>query len=205
MTLTWYGHSCFLLDSAEGSAVFDPYSPGSVPGLTMPPLRADAVICSHGHSDHSFAAGVTLSGKTAGFKLRRFETWHDDARGAKRGANTMTLLEAEGLRVLHMGDLGHMLGAETLAEIGRVDVLLIPVGGFYTIDAAQAAELAGKIASKICVPMHYRGDGFGYDVTGTVDEFLRLAGGEICRISGSTFNPAELTAPVTLVPRLYRG
>ena len=80
----------------------------------------------------------------------------------------MTLGEADGLRVLHMGDLGHMLSPEQLAALGRVDVLLIPVGGFYTIDARQAAELAKKIAPAVTVPMHYRGDGFGYDVIAPV-------------------------------------
>ena len=137
MKLTWCGHSCFLLESRSGSVVFDPYAPGSVPGLVLPTLRADAVICSHEHADHFYPEGVELSGRKPDFEIRQFDCWHDDARGAKRGKNMMTLVEADGLRVLHMGDLGHMLSPEQLAALGRVDVLMIPVGGFYTIDARQ--------------------------------------------------------------------
>lgn len=205
MKLTWYGHSCFRLDSIDGSVVFDPYSPGSVPGLILPELCADMVICSHGHSDHNYAAGVKLSGETPRFTIRQFDTWHDDAHGAKRGKNIMTLVETEELRVLHMGDLGHMLDAGQLAALGHVDVLLIPVGGFYTIDAAQAAELAKATAPGICVPMHYRGDGFGYDVIGSAEDFLALIGGDILQLDDNVIDPAAFRTPVTLVPRRPRG
>ena len=99
MKLTWCGHSCFLLESRSGSVVFDPYAPGSVPGLVLPTLRADAVICSHEHADHFYPEGVELSGRKPDFEIRQFDCWHDDARGAKRGKNMMTLVEADGLRV----------------------------------------------------------------------------------------------------------
>lgn len=85
MKLTWCGHSCFLLESRSGSVVFDPYAPGSVPGLVLPTLRADAVICSHEHADHFYPEGVELSGRKPDFEIRRFDCWHDDVKGAKRG------------------------------------------------------------------------------------------------------------------------
>ena len=126
MKLTWYGHSCFLLETAEGSVVFDPYAPGSVPGVELPRgLTADAVHCSHGHKDHGYAAGVTLSGRKPGFVLQSIPCFHDDRRGALRGENRITVLEAEGLRLAHLGDLGHALSPEQLAVLGRIDVLLI--------------------------------------------------------------------------------
>lgn len=106
MKLTWCGHSCFLLESRSGSVVFDPYAPGSVPGLVLPTLRADAVICSHEHADHFYPEGVELSGRKPDFEIRQFDCWHDDARGAKRGKNMMTLVEADGLRVLIWATLG---------------------------------------------------------------------------------------------------
>ena len=118
MKLTWCGHSCFLLESRSGSVVFDPYAPGSVPGLVLPTLRADAVICSHEHADHFYPEGVELSGRKPDFEIRRFDCWHDYVKGAKRGKNMMTLVETDGLRVLHMGDLGHMLSPEQLAALG---------------------------------------------------------------------------------------
>lgn len=204
MKLTWCGHSCFLLESRVGSVVFDPYAPGSVPGLALPPLKADAVICSHEHADHFYPEGVELSGQKPDFKMQRFDCWHDDVKGAKRGKNTMTLVEADGLRVLHMGDLGHMLSPSQLAAFGRVDVLLIPVGGFYTIDAQQAAALAAEIAPSVTVPMHYRGDGFGYDVIAPVEEFLRLMNNVVV-LDGSVIAPEELDAPVVAVPKILCG
>ena len=173
MKLTWYGHACFLAETAEGSVVFDPYAPGSVPGLTLPPLRADAVVCSHGHRDHGYAAGVALSGREPDFTLRTIPCFHDDRQGALRGENRITVLEAEGLRLVHLGDLGHALSAEQLAEIGKPDVLLIPVGGHYTIGPAEAEALARALEPRLAIPMHYRGAGFGYDVIGPVEDFTR--------------------------------
>lgn len=93
MELTWYGHSCFKLSSAAGSVVFDPYAPGSVPGLTLPPITADAVICSHEHADHAYREGVRLSGGTPAFDLRRYPVFHDEVEGAKRGTNFITVVD----------------------------------------------------------------------------------------------------------------
>ena len=162
------------------------------------------MICSHEHADHFYPEGVELSGRKPDFEIQRFDCWHDDARGAKRGKNMMTLVKADGLRVLHMGDLGHMLSPEQLAVLGRVDVLMIPVGGFYTIDARQAAELAKKIAPAVTVPMHYRGDGFGYDVIAPVGDFLRLMD-NVVMLDDNVIEPEKLAAPVVAVPKCPRG
>lgn len=178
MKLTWYGHSCFKLDTADGSVVFDPYAPGSVPGVKFPEgLEADAVYCSHAHRDHSYAEGVKLSGKEPAFKAEHIACYHDGMRGVVRGKNLITLIESEGLRVAHLGDLGHLPNDAICTALGRVDLLLIPVGGFFTINASEAAETAKKLGAKRIIPMHYRGEGFGYDVIGTVDKFCELMGG----------------------------
>ncbi|MBQ3404999.1 MAG: MBL fold metallo-hydrolase, partial [Oscillospiraceae bacterium] len=100
--------------------------------------------------------------------------WHDDARGAKRGENTIHILQAEGLRVVHLGDLGHLLSEEQAASIGSPDLLMIPVGGFYTIDAKQAARTVEQLSPRIVVPMHFRGKGFGFDNIAPVKDFLKL-------------------------------
>ena len=175
MKLTWYGHSCFKLETSEGRAVFDPYAPGSVPGLELPPVTADAVFCSHGHGDHSYAQGVALTGKTPSYKVEQISCWHDDKNGSLRGDNLITVVEAEGRRVAHMGDLGHRLSPEQIEAVGRVDVLLIPVGGYFTMDAAAAAEVVKALKPRVVVPMHYRGEGFGYGVIGPVEPFLKLS------------------------------
>ena len=98
MTLTWYGHSCFLLTSGEGSIVFDPYAPLSVPGWELPALRADSVICSHGHRDHGWSVGVGLTGGRFTGKIEQIPSFHDEKRGALRGENLITLVEADSLR-----------------------------------------------------------------------------------------------------------
>lgn len=184
MKLSWHGHACFTLETAEGTAVFDPYAPGSVPGLKLPPLTADEVICSHGHGDHNAAREVKLSGKAVGYKKTQLKCYHDDRQGALRGENLITVIEAEGLRVAHLGDLGHELSEQQLAELGKIDLLLIPVGGHYTIDGNTAAKLAKALNPKLIIPMHYRGEGFGYEVIGPVDEFL-AAFSEVRYLDGS--------------------
>lgn len=173
MKLTWYGHSCFKLENDNTSVVFDPYAPGSVPGCTLPELTADAVLCSHGHGDHSYAEGVHLTGKTPAFDFVQVSTFHDDVHGKKRGMNEISIVEMDGMRVCHLGDLGHELNTQQIEAIGDVDVLLIPVGGYYTIDAYTAARVVTSLSPRIVVPMHYRGDGFGYDVLESVDDFLK--------------------------------
>ena len=194
MKITWYGHSCFLVETAEGSAVLDPYAPGSVPGLTLPPLEADLVLCSHEHRDHGYRQGVRLTGRTPAVRVETLSTWHDERGGALRGPNTVHVLEAEGLRLAHLGDLGHRLSPEQLRALGRVDILLIPVGGYYTIGPDTAAALARDIAPKITVPMHYRGPGFGYEVIGPAEAFLRQFD-PVLDLTDNVLRPETLETP----------
>lgn len=177
MKLIWHGHSCFELRTAEGSAVLDPYAPGSVPGLALPPLTADLVLCSHGHRDHGCREAVRLSGKRPTFAVTAIPSFHDERGGKLRGENTIHVIEAEGLRIAHLGDLGHMLEQEQRAALGTPDLLLIPVGGYYTIGAETAARLAKAVGARVTVPMHYRGEGFGYAEIGPVEEFTRRMDG----------------------------
>ncbi len=171
MKLTWLGHACFLLETDSGSVVFDPYAPGSVPGVELPPLEADIVLCSHGHQDHSYEAGVHLSGNQPVFTVERISCYHDNAKGLVRGKNQISIIHADGMRAAHLGDLGHMLRTAELEKLKGVDLLMIPVGGFFTIDGDTAAELVKAIQPKVVVPMHYKGENFGYGVIGTVDKF----------------------------------
>jgi len=203
MKITWCGHSCFLVETAAGSAVLDPYAPGSVPGLTLPQLAADLVLCSHGHGDHGYAQGVALSGRKPGFTVTAIPCFHDEQGGRLRGENRIHVIEAEGLRIAHLGDLGHPLSQEQLAALGQLDVLLIPVGGHYTIGPETAAETAKAVGARITVPMHYRGAGFGYDVIGPVEKFTALMSG--VRFSDSNvFDPAQ-EQPGVLVLRCPAG
>ena len=174
MEISYIGHSCFKIESKGRSIVLDPYADGSVPGLSPVREKADAVFCSHGHGDHNAADLVELTGSSpAPLSVTTFRSWHDDAQGSLRGGNLITVVDDGESRLVHLGDLGHRLSDEQIEALGRADCLLVPVGGYYTIDAELAAETAERIGAAVTVPMHFRGEGFGYDVIGTVDAFLK--------------------------------
>ena len=198
MKLTWYGHSCFMIESRAGRVVFDPYADGSVPGLTLKPLTADLVLCSHGHADHAGEDKVTLTGEQTDYTVETLGCWHDDANGQKRGENLIRIVSGGGARVCHLGDVGHMLSKGQIKAIGHVDALLIPVGGFYTIDAATARAPADALAAQLVIPMHYRGEGFGYDVIETVQPFLDLTK-NVEFVDGSSIELPDFGAPRTVV------
>lgn len=176
ITVTWYGHSCFKAEAAGYSIVMDPYEDHNVPGL--PPLRlsANQVLCSHGHSDHNFTEGVELHLWTGSnpWNISWIDTYHDDKQGELRGGNRIHILDYDGIRLVHMGDLGCDLTKEQADMIGRPDVLLIPVGGYYTIDAVKAKEISDLLDAAVTIPMHYRSETFGYPVIGTLDEYTEL-------------------------------
>lgn len=173
MTITWLGHSCFILESSGFRAVLDPYH--GVQGLPDVAVEADAVYCSHDHFDHAWTENIRLTtGKENPFTVKEIQTCHDNQGGAQRGRNIVHTFTAGGVTVAHLGDLGHQLSAEQLAEIGRCDAILVPVGGFYTIDAAEAKAVADAIGAPVVIPMHYRRGPVGFDVLGTVEDFTGL-------------------------------
>lgn len=174
MKITWLGHACFILESSDGSVVFDPFAPNYVPGFELPELQADVCICSHKHEDHYYPQAVELSGKDHKLNITQIPCFHDEKAGSLRGENLISVVECEGLRAAHLGDLGHMLSDEQLELLGKIDVLMIPIGGFYTIDSKTAAELVKKISPNVVIPMHYKGEGFGFDVLETRDAFLKM-------------------------------
>lgn len=205
--ITWLGHSCFRIESGGYSVVLDPYQDGSVPGL--PPLRVNAneVLCSHGHRDHCAAELVSLlpAGKSP-FTVTRIETWHDDAQGAKRGPNTIHVLDNGSVKIAHLGDLGCELTAEQKRQLTGLDAVLIPVGGFFTIDAVQAKALTDELCPKVVIPMHYRSDadGFGYDVIGPLEAYTDLCE-LVVQYPGSTLELTPDTDAHVAVLRLSRG
>lgn len=175
--LTWLGHACFKITYQDYSAVIDPYADGSVPGL--PPLRtaANEVFCSHQHDDHNNARAVTLlPGGPRPFAVETLQTYHDDAQGEKRGDDLIHIFSAGGLRVAHFGDIGCALTPEQRGRLAGLDGAMIPVGGFFTIDARQAKAMTDEIRPRVVVPMHYRGAHFGYADTDPVEAYAELAG-----------------------------
>lgn len=180
MTITWLGHSCFVLESGGFRVLLDPYH--EVQGLPDIRAEADAVYCSHGHFDHGYTENIRLTaGKENPFTVREVQTFHDDQGGALRGTNTVRAFTAEGLTVVHLGDLGHQLSGAQLEELGPCDAALVPVGGFYTIDAAGARAAADAVGARVVIPMHYRKGPVGFDVLGTVEDFTGLYPPELVR------------------------
>lgn len=199
MKITWYGHSCFKIESEAGSVIFDPYERGYVPGFELPVgLSADIVLCSHGHGDHNAASLVQLTGRQTDYTVETLFCWHDDAQGAKRGDNLIRIVSGGGFRVAHLGDIGHMLSDTQIKSLHGLDALMIPVGGYYTIDAATAKALVDKIEPAVTFPMHYRGEGFGLEPIGTLSEYTSLCG-DVEYLDTNTYELHRSEGPKTVV------
>lgn len=186
MTVTWLGHACFMLESGGYRVIIDPCE--GVPGVPNTAGEAEAVFCSHGHHDHCYTEEIRLTeGQASPFAVREIATSHDDQGGVLRGTNTIRVFTAEGVTVAHMGDLGHPLTPEQLAALGKVDILLLPIGGTYTVDATGAKTVAGAVKPRVICPMHYRKGAMGYEVLGTDEDFAALyPAEEVHRLKGRT-------------------
>jgi L-ascorbate metabolism protein UlaG (beta-lactamase superfamily) len=163
MEITYIGHSCFKIKGKDLTIIIDPYDPDDV-GYKLPKLEADVLLISHEHLDHNYREGVAgyrllidAPGEyeTGGTFIYGIETFHDKKAGSERGKNIMYLIEIDGFNILHTGDLGHELSKETLEKIPNVDVLLVAVGGMYTINAEGASDIISELEPGIVVPMHY--------------------------------------------------
>ncbi len=181
MEIKWHGHACFEISGEDGKVVVtDPYD-ASI-GYPVPDLRADVVTVSHEHYDHNNVAAVRGNPEVVrgagehiagGIRFFGVSTYHDTAKGAERGMNTVFLFDIDGLRLCHLGDLGHVLEDNQLAAVREkdIDVLFIPVGGVYTIDARGASEVYAQLEPRITVPMHYKTPPLRLNIEG-VDAFL---------------------------------
>jgi len=182
MKVKWLGHASFLITSDKGTRIItDPYKAGGPIKYGEIKESADIVTISHEHSDHNnadsvggkpqvFKGGAPIEIK--GVKLTGVSTYHDENKGKDRGPNTIVCMEMDGLRLCHLGDLGHQLSPQEITQIGKVDILLIPVGGFFTINAAVATEVSTKLRPKVIIPMHFKNDSCAYPIVG-VEEFLK--------------------------------
>jgi len=186
--------------------ITDPYQPDEI--LTYGEINesADIVTVSHDHLDHSNVAAVrggpevvTGTAEIKGIEFKGIPSYHDDAGGQRRGKNTIFCFEVDGIRVCHLGDLGHLLSDKQVAEMGTVDILLIPVGGYFTIDAKAASEVCNSLAPKVIIPMHYKTDKCDFPIAG-VDEFLR-GKGDVSRLGASEveFKQGELPATTQII------
>ncbi|MDI3530725.1 MAG: hypothetical protein PWP60_574 [Candidatus Atribacteria bacterium] len=181
MKITWFGHAFFLAETAEGIRIaFDPFD--SSVGYPLPEVTADLVCVSHDHYDHNNVALikgnpriVNQSGsiKYNGITISAFKTFHDEERGRKRGENLVYRVEADGIVLLHLGDLGDIPPAGEIEAWKPVDIVFVPVGGVYTIDHNQAHRLVTQINPRVIVPMHYKTPYLSFALN-AVDPFLKL-------------------------------
>lgn len=179
MVIKWLGHSCFLITSNKGvRIVTDPYAVGG--GINYSPIReiADVVLVSHGHADHNNVSAVqgkpeVVKGsgvRTArGIQFRGVATYHDGSKGKLRGANIVFCFTVDDIKLCHLGDLGHVLSQVQMDEVGSVDVLFIPVGGSFTIDATEAGQVCDQLNPKVIIPMHFKTPKCAYPVASVAD------------------------------------
>ena len=212
MKIKWYGHSAFLITSDQGAKIIiDPYEPGAFGGqLSYGKIKdqVDIVLTTHDHADHNYTKDlpgtpqiVKGSGpKTAkGISMKGISTYHDPSQGSERGANTIFTLKIDNIQLCHLGDLGHLLSDKELAEIGPVDILLIPVGGFFTIDPKEATRVAEQIKPKILIPMHFKTAKCGFPIA-PVEDFLKgKTNTKRPKVSEATFDKATLPQQMEIV------
>ena len=185
MKIKYYGHAAFLITTDQGmKIILDPYEAGAFGGaLSYGQIKdqPDIVLISHDHADHnetkslpgSFQIVKTGGSTTAkGISIKGIPTYHDPSKGSERGANLIFTLSVDGMTVCHLGDLGHLLSEKELSEIGPVDILLIPVGGFFTIDPKEAERVAKQIKPKVLIPMHFKTEKCGFSIV-PVEDFLK--------------------------------
>jgi L-ascorbate metabolism protein UlaG (beta-lactamase superfamily) len=185
MKIKWYGHAAFLVTSDQGlKMITDPYESGAYGGqLSYGQIKdqADIVLTSHDHADHNDTKSLPGSpeivkgsgSKTVkGISIKGLSTYHDPSKGSERGANTIFTFTIDGIKICHLGDLGHILSEKELAEIGSVDILFIPVGGYFTIDAKEATRVAEQIKPRVLIPMHFKTEKCGFPIT-PVEDFLK--------------------------------
>lgn len=179
MKIKWYGHSAFQITTDEGvRIIIDPYESGAFGGsISYGKIKdeADVVLTSHDHGDHNYIKDIQGNfvhikeegrHEEKGVKIRAMPTFHDKSKGHERGPNLVFIISVDDMVVAHLGDLGHTLDDSALQSVGKVDVLLLPVGGFYTIDAKEATKVMNDIGSAITIPMHYKTEGAAMPIDG---------------------------------------
>ncbi len=182
MKITWLGHSSFLIETEHARIVTDPYD--ETTGYKFPSVSADIVIVSHDHHDHNAVDRVHGSPRVItglepveinGVEIVGVATFHDQNQGRHRGRNNAYIIRAEGLTLCHLGDLGHIPDADQIRAIGEVDVLMLPIGGTYTISPLEAVQTVGLLQPRLVIPMHYKAAVCTYDIA-PLQEFSRHFG-----------------------------
>lgn len=215
MDITYLGHSSFKLRGKQASVVCDPFD--SSVGFPLPRVSADIVTVSHGHYDHNNVSSISGTARreqpfvidapgeyeVSGISIFGTRTFHDNQQGVERGLNFVFIIHIEEIAIGHLGDLGHILTDFQVEKIGKVDVLLVPVGGVYTIGPKEAIEVINQLRPSVVVPMHYKTARHNQRVLGklvTVDTFLSEGGYEqVPRLKKLTLTKSTLPEEIEVV------
>lgn len=215
MDITFLGHSSFRIKSKTAILITDPFDSEMV-GLKFKKTEADIVTVSHDHKDHNktdLVENVKMVIDAPGeyeineVSIIGYPTYHDEKDGEKRGRNTIFLIEAEGIKVLHMGDIGHTLDKKLVEAFGDVDVLMIPVGGEYTVDAKKAIEITNEIEPSYVLPMHYQMEGLKketFEKLVGVDDYLKGCGYDVEKLDKLNLKKELIDLETTKVVVLSR-
>ena len=213
MELKWFGQSCFYLTSSAGTRVLmDPFARWL--GYRMPPVEAEVVTTSHDHFDHNYIEAVDGNFyhidqpgtyQVKDISIRGTQAWHDAFQGSKRGRNIIYTFGVDGLSICHLGDLGHLLSPEQIADIGKVEILLLPVGGRFAITVVEALEVRAQIRPVITIPMHYRTPalGVGGFFFARVDDFVSMTGEPVKEAQELSFDLDSLQANAGIILLKY--
>jgi len=183
MELTYIGHSCFHIKGKKTSLLIDPYNPEML-GFKMPKQNVRILLNSHNHEDHTYNSQVNheyLINNPGEYEIddvyiTGIQTFHDDKEGKDRGGNTVFSIDIEGINIVHLGDLGHQLDEKAISKLGVVDILMIPVGGHFTIDSYEASKVISSLEPKIVIPMHYHTSDSKIKELAPVETFLHEMG-----------------------------
>lgn len=201
MKITSYGHSCFLVEENNKKILFDPYEDDSVPGLRLPRnICVDQVYCSHEHADHNAKHLVHANTKDV-FPVQFLPVPHDDQQGELRGFSNITIVDIHGIKVVHMGDIGRMLTKEEIQKLKGVNVLFLPVGGYYTIDAKIAHAIYKALQPTLTILMHYRINTIGYDVLEDLQDIIANDFPECIPQNTDTYTYTNTKAIITLMAK----
>jgi len=201
------GLACFRIRGSQAVVITDPFPPDS--GYTLGKQTADIVTVSHPHPSHSYVEGVTgarvVKGpgeyEISGVLMLGLTAYHDAVKGQSRGKNTIYIMEIDGVTICHLGDIGHVIDDKAIEDMGKVDILMLPVGGVTTITAAMAAETIRKVEPKVVIPMHYKTAQSKRDLE-PVDSFLKEMGVTLMEPKAKlsvTKNNLPLTLQVTVL------
>lgn len=187
MDIYWLGQSCFRIKGKTSTLIIDPYDPEFTGLKLSKDLEAQVVLSTHSHQDHNNVTAVTgsplvITGpgeyEVAGVSIEGVATFHDTVEGAEKGPNTLYHILIDGVNIVHLGDLGHKLTESQIGKIDNTDILMIPVGGKFSLDAEKAVEVVSQLEPKIVIPMHYQIPELKIEGLDTADLFLKEMGAE---------------------------